>query len=71
MFDVLSEIIVPLIISFGLGLEVGWLLWRWRRRPISADEWDRLELRATSAEAQLADLHADLQAAAAGQLSPN
>ncbi|MCB0994770.1 MAG: hypothetical protein KDB21_06750 [Acidimicrobiales bacterium] len=37
---VFPEIILPLIITFLVGLGLGWLLWRWRRTKISWSEWE-------------------------------
>ena len=37
MLWVLSDIVLPLIATFLLGLFIGWLLWRWRRQRIDAD----------------------------------
>lgn len=34
---VLWDIITPLLLTFGLGLSMGWLLWRWRREQLSGD----------------------------------
>ncbi len=34
MLWVLWDILIPLISSFGLGILLGWLLWRWRRQLI-------------------------------------
>ncbi len=42
MFWVLWDIVLPLIATFLLGLFVGWLLWRWRRRRIDADGLSKL-----------------------------
>lgn len=40
MIWALFEIIIPLFLTFILGLIMGWLLWRWRRRRITASEWN-------------------------------
>ena len=42
MFWVLWDIVLPLIATFLLGLFIGWLLWRWRRRRIDADGLSKL-----------------------------
>lgn len=34
---VIWDILVPLLITFCLGLGLGWMLWRWRRQSASAD----------------------------------
>ena len=34
---VLWDIITPLLLAFALGLILGWLLWRWRRKQITTD----------------------------------
>jgi predicted flap endonuclease-1-like 5' DNA nuclease len=39
MIWALFEIIIPLLLTFLLGLIMGWLLWRWRRRRITVSEW--------------------------------
>ena len=40
MIWALFEVILPLLLTFILGLITGWLLWRWRRRRITASEWN-------------------------------
>ncbi len=47
MLWVLWDIVLPLLATFLLGLCLGWLLWRWRRSRIDAD--DLSMLRRTSA----------------------
>jgi len=42
MFWVLWDIVLPLIATFLLGLLIGWLLWRWRRRRVDADDLSKL-----------------------------
>ena len=42
MLWVLWDIVLPLIATFLLGLFIGWLLWRWRRRRIDADSLSKL-----------------------------
>jgi len=42
MFWVLWDISLPLIAVFLLGLLIGWLLWRWRRRRIDAEGLSKL-----------------------------
>ena len=37
MLWVLWDIVLPLIAAFLLGLFIGWMLWRWRRKRIDAD----------------------------------
>lgn len=37
MVWVLWDIVLPLIASFLLGLLIGWMLWRWRRKRIDAE----------------------------------
>ncbi len=56
MLNVLWEISIPLVISFAIGVGVGWLLWRWRRTPISDREWQLLTDRAATAEQRLSEL---------------
>ncbi len=38
MLWTLWDILIPLLITFALGLCLGWLLWRWRRRRVSATD---------------------------------
>jgi len=40
MIWALWEITIPLCITFLAGIFGGWLLWRWRRRVVTAKEWD-------------------------------
>ena len=42
MLWVLWDIVLSLIATFLLGLFIGWLLWRWRRRRIDADSLSKL-----------------------------
>lgn len=56
MTSVLWEIIVPLLVAFGIGLLVGWLLWRWRRTKVTPTEWERLTSAANGAEQRAAAL---------------
>ena len=42
MLWVLWDIVLPLIATFLLGLLVGWLLWRWRRKRMSAEDLSAL-----------------------------
>ncbi len=53
MIWALFEIIIPLLVTFILGLIMGWLLWRWRRRHITAGEWDKHTAAATVATENL------------------
>lgn len=64
MTFVLLEIVIPLALAFLLGLFVGYLVWRWRRRLLGASEWNALtqaaeQARADQAEAEAA--HSELQ----------
>ena len=54
MAFVLLEIVIPLLLAFALGLLVGFLVWRWRRRLLGASEWNALSKAATQANADLA-----------------
>ena len=54
----LLEILIPLIISFILGLIIGWLVWRWRRRLVSSTEWNNLSSAANRSKSDLASLEA-------------
>ena len=58
MIWALLEIVIPLVLAFGVGLLTGWLLWRWRRRSVSAHEWNRLNAGNESARAELAAVQA-------------
>ena len=53
MFWVLWDIVLPLIATFLLGLLVGWLLWRWRRRRIDADGLSKLRRESARNKADL------------------
>jgi len=52
------EILVPLILAILLGLMIGWLLFRWRRRPLHANEWNQLANNASDAEHELGSVRA-------------
>ncbi len=54
----LLEIVVPLLLAFGAGILTGWMAWRWRRRSVSAHEWNRLNAGTESALAELASMQA-------------
>ena len=41
MIWALLEITLPLCLTFLLGLIAGWLLWRWRRRLVSQEDWNK------------------------------
>lgn len=41
MIWALLEITLPLCLTFLLGLTAGWLLWRWRRRFVSQEDWNK------------------------------
>jgi predicted flap endonuclease-1-like 5' DNA nuclease len=43
MLWTLWDILIPLLITFALGLILGWLLWRWRRRRVTAAQFASLE----------------------------
>lgn len=58
MIWALFEIIIPLLLTFLLGLIMGWLLWRWRRRRITASEWNSHTSAADSAQTAAEDLEA-------------
>lgn len=51
---VFPEILIPLLLALGLGVLIGWLLWRWRRRSIHASEWNQLTTNANQAKADVA-----------------
>lgn len=59
MASVLWEIIIPLLVAFGVGLVIGWLLWRWRRTKVTATEWQRLTSSADGAEQRAARLSSE------------
>lgn|GEM_PF-5751091 len=50
MTDALIEIVIPLIVALLAGVFIGWLLWRWRRTPMSSQELHTLEARANRRE---------------------
>lgn len=50
----LLEILVPLLLALGIGVFIGWLLFRWRRRLIHASEWNQLATNAQEAEIRAA-----------------
>ena len=56
MIWVLVAIRLPLPLALLLGVLIGWLLWRWRRRQVSQTEWNRMVLSGRSAEDDLAQL---------------
>jgi predicted flap endonuclease-1-like 5' DNA nuclease/uncharacterized protein YigA (DUF484 family) len=58
MIWALFEIIIPLLVTFLLGLGMGWLLWRWRRRYITASEWHTHTEAANAATADLQSFRA-------------
>lgn len=58
MIWALLEIVIPLLLAFGVGLLTGWLLWRWRRRRVSAHEWNRLNAASESTQTDLATIRA-------------
>ena len=55
----LLEILVPLIVVFLLGLGIGWMVWRWRRRLVSFVEWNELATAANEANANVATVEAE------------
>lgn len=55
---VLPEILIPLLLALGLGVLIGWLLWRWRRRSIHASEWNQLASNSAQAQADVAAIRA-------------
>lgn len=50
MFDVIAQIIIPLVVAGALGLFSGWLLWSWRSQRISQDQWTAMAEKVDSAE---------------------
>ena len=52
----LGEIVVPLVITALMGLGLGWLLWRWRHRSVTTDEWETVRLRAADCDAADAEV---------------
>ena len=54
MAFVLLEIVIPLLLAFALGLLIGFLVWRWRRRLLGASEWNALSTAASQAQSDLA-----------------
>ena len=45
---VLPEIILPLILTFLVGLGLGWLLWRWRSEKVTYSDWETSESTTTT-----------------------
>lgn len=56
MIWALFEIVIPLLLTFILGLITGWLFWRWRRRHVTASEWDSHASAASAANENLESL---------------
>ena len=56
MIWALLEILVPLLLALLAGLLTGWLLWRWRRRVVRADEWDMVLLWESTTLSTIVDL---------------
>ncbi len=54
----LLEILLPLALAVAVGVLIGWLAWRWRRRNVTAHEWNRLSAGTESALAELASVRA-------------
>lgn len=54
----LLEILLPLTLAVAVGVFMGWLVWRWRRRNVTAHEWNRLNAGTESALAELASVRA-------------
>ncbi len=54
----LLELLPALLILFLLGLIIGWLVWRWRRRLVSSSEWNNLSNAANRAKSDLASAEA-------------
>ncbi len=50
---VLPEIVLPLILAFGVGVLLGWALWRWRRTKVSWTEWETSRSSLMKSEARL------------------
>ena len=50
----LWEIFIPLLLTFLLGLLLGWLIWRWRRTSVTANQWNELSASGRKAETELA-----------------
>lgn len=53
---VIPEILLPLILAFGVGVLLGWLLWRWRRTKVSWTEWETSRSSLVQSEARLQSL---------------
>ena len=58
----ISEIIIPLLLSLGLGLLIGWFLWGWRRTKVSWSEYESLKSGASGGGGDSAKLQAELDA---------
>ncbi|MEO0492663.1 MAG: hypothetical protein AAF081_04525 [Actinomycetota bacterium] len=59
MLPILWEIIIPLLLAVVLGVFIGWLIWRWRRRVISETEWIIAQERIRTLEGELAENQAE------------
>jgi predicted flap endonuclease-1-like 5' DNA nuclease len=53
---VIWELIVPLIIALGLGLVLGWGLWRWRHTKVTSIEWQSVLAESSARQSRLREL---------------
>ena len=62
MARVLWEIIIPLLVVFGLWLLIGWSRWRWQRATVPVSEWQTLTASASDAERRASALLSEREA---------
>ncbi|OED39057.1 hypothetical protein AB833_16055 [Chromatiales bacterium (ex Bugula neritina AB1)] len=53
---VILDILIPLFLVFGLGVWLGWMLWRWRRQKFTADDLETLQTSQTELESKVTQL---------------
>ncbi len=57
---VLGEIWISLLLATLLGLMLGWLLWKWRRRTIARTDWEDQQAELASRRSSTADLETQM-----------
>lgn len=53
---VILELILPLVIAFALGLFLGWLMWRWRHRKVTGNEWQSVLAETSARQVRVTEL---------------
>lgn len=53
---VIWELILPLLIAFVLGLFLGWLMWRWRHRKVTSNEWQSVLAESSARQTRVTEL---------------